>query len=196
MHEGDYSRARALFEQAHAAEPRWSTLWGVLSSLGAVALREGDYAAARELFEQDLRVHEQRKSKRLIADALHNLGDVACCQRDHAAARSFYRRSLTMWRELGERRAIASSLEAFALLALAEAQAGDPGRWSRSARLLAAAEALRTALGAALPPVHRGEWERGVAAVEAALGAEALVAGWAEGRAMSLDEAICCALEI
>jgi hypothetical protein len=68
--------------------------------------------------------------------------------------------------------------------------AGAEGDAERAARLFGAAEALREALGAPLPPVERAHYDRSVAATRAALGEEAFAAAWAEGRALSLEQAI------
>jgi hypothetical protein len=66
----------------------------------------------------------------------------------------------------------------------------------RAARLLGAADALLEASGIAnAPTVHRVEIERNVAALRARLDETAFAAAWAEGRAMSLEQASAYALE-
>jgi hypothetical protein len=65
----------------------------------------------------------------------------------------------------------------------------------RAAHLFGAAEGLRAAMGAPLPPADRTEHDRSVAAVRSALGEEAFAAAWAEGRALTLEAAITLALE-
>jgi hypothetical protein len=50
-------------------------------------------------------------------------------------------------------------------------------------------------MGAPLPPAERAEHHRSAAAVRTVLGEAAFTAAWAEGRAMSLDDAIAAALE-
>jgi hypothetical protein len=60
--------------------------------------------------------------------------------------------------------------------------------------LFGAAEALRVAIDAPRLPVERADYERWVAAVRAQLGAEAFAAEWAEGGAMTLEQAIASAL--
>jgi len=94
-----------------------------------------------------------------------------------------------MQQELEDRKGIAGSFESLASLALHE---GDP---VVAARLLSAASALRTAIGAPLPPYRREEIERELALVRTAIGEDAFAAAWEEGRAMSLDEAVGYALE-
>jgi hypothetical protein len=60
---------------------------------------------------------------------------------------------------------------------------------------LGAAEALREAMGTPIPPADRAEHEHNVVDVRAALDGESFAAAWAAGRAMSLEEAVCVALE-
>ena len=83
---------------------------------------------------------------------------------------------------------IAGSLERCAGLA---ARQGQP---ERGARLFGAAEALRTALGAPLPPAERAAYEHDVAADRTQLDAATFAAAWAEGRALPLEQAIADAL--
>ena len=68
-------------------------------------------------------------------------------------------------------------------------------RPEQAARVLGAAAALRDEIGVPLPPGDRDAYERDLAAVRTALGEAALVAAWAEGRAMSLEQAIAYVLE-
>jgi hypothetical protein len=65
----------------------------------------------------------------------------------------------------------------------------------RAARLLGAEAALRTVLGYQTWPTIRADYEHIVAGVRAQLGEEALAAAWAEGRAMTMEQAIVYALE-
>ncbi len=69
------------------------------------------------------------------------------------------------------------------------------GQSARAAQLGGAAEALREALGAALHPVLRPGHARAVQAVREALGEDACAAAWAEGQAMTLEQAVAYALE-
>ena len=123
-----------------------------------------------------------------IANTLGSLGNAARSQGDDGRARALYEESLAILRELGDRRGIAESLEMFAALAVAQ----QP---ERAARLFGAAEALREAIRAPRPVIDRADYERQVAATCAALGEEAFGAAWAEGRALSLEEAIQNALQ-
>src|SRR5436853_427788 len=84
---------------------------------------------------------------------------------------------------------LASGVDAFGQLAAAEHQP------ARAARLMGAAEALHEALHIPVPYCSRADHDRAVAAARAALGEEAFAAAWAEGRAMTLEQAIAFALQ-
>ena len=73
--------------------------------------------------------------------------------------------------------------------------AGARGQPDRAARLGGAAEALRAALGVPLPPETRADHDQAVLAMRAALGKDAFAAAWAEGQALSPEEAFALALE-
>jgi hypothetical protein len=109
---------------------------------------------------------------------------VARDQGIYGAARARFEESLAICREVGDKRGTAQNLEGLAALAVTQ------GQFERAARLFRAAEALREAIGTPLPPADRVEHDRSVAAIRTALGEEAFAAAGAEGRAMSLDEAV------
>jgi hypothetical protein len=76
------------------------------------------------------------------------------------------------------------TLEAFAALIAAE---GEP---ERAVRLYGGAEALRETIGIPLRPRYRPRYECEVEAARGKLDEERFRAAWAEGRAMSMEEAI------
>jgi hypothetical protein len=65
----------------------------------------------------------------------------------------------------------------------------------RAARLWGAAEQLRQTIGCRPPPAARATYERAIALARGQFGDEAFAAVWAEGRAMSLEQAIAEALQ-
>jgi hypothetical protein len=83
---------------------------------------------------------------------------------------------------------MAQSLEDFAGLA------GRQQQWERAVRLLGAAETGCADLGTPLPIAMPAEYWRTVSGARTALGQEAFAAAWAEGRTMSLDQAVAFAL--
>jgi hypothetical protein len=117
------------------------------------------------------------------------VGFVASRQGDYASLRSFAAESITLRRGLGDKRGIALSLDTYSILALNQGQA------KRAARLLGAADALREAIGTALSPAQLATHTLDVARVRSALGDDRFAAAWAEGRAMTLEQAIEYALK-
>ena len=73
--------------------------------------------------------------------------------------------------------------------------AGAAGDAEGAARLFGAAEALRQAIGAPIHPPESALYESCIEAVRCRLGRQAFEAAWAEGRALSLEQAVAFALE-
>ena len=105
-------------------------------------------------------------------------------------AASLLKKSLTLFRELGEKPGIASCLAGVAAILEEQAQP------EQSAQLLGATEALLETTGAVLWPADRIEYERDVSDLRAQLDEAAFDAAWAEGRAMTMEQAIETALGI
>lgn len=59
-----------------------------------------------------------------------------------------------------------------------------------AARLWGAAEALREAIGTPIPQVHRLDYARAVAQARAQAGNDTFARAWAEGRTMTLEQAV------
>jgi DNA-binding CsgD family transcriptional regulator len=79
-------------------------------------------------------------------------------------------------------------LQAYARLAAGEGQA------ARALRLAGAADVLRQTVGPSQGPAYQAYSQRGLEPAWQALSEEEGVAAWEEGRAMTLEEAIACAL--
>src|SRR5262249_31901918 len=116
-------------------------------------------------------------------------GNVATVQGDYASAHTLYEESLGLFRELGDKGGIANALQAFAALSAAQ------GQEKRVATVWGAVERLREEIGAPLPPNEREDYDRQVSSARLALGEEAFAAAWAEGRTMTLEQAIELALK-
>jgi hypothetical protein len=115
------------------------------------------------------------------------LGLLLLWEREYPAARAALEEGIRIGQELGRKFPTIRCLEGMAQLAWAQ---GDP---RRAARIFGAAEALREAHRFPLPSVDRVDYEC-VPAIAAALGDEAFAAAWAEGRAMTLEQACAYAL--
>jgi len=155
----------------------------VLSSLGEVFLQLGDTVKARSLLEESMLLSREIRNP-AIAWELFVLGRVEALEGDYATARAFYEESLTIGREVGEKQSIAFYLEGLADVVAAQR---DPV-WAT--RLWGAAEGLREAMGAPIPPVYRADYDRSLDATRAQFGEQAFAAAWAEGRMMTPEQAL------
>lgn len=97
--------------------------------------------------------------------------------------------SLVLYKEMADKSGIAAAMEGFACGASSSSQ------WRRAAKLFGAAEALRQAIGAPLPPPQKPEYDRSRAIVRDTLGDEVFAAARAEGQAMVPEQAVEYALK-
>ena len=159
-----------------------------LATLGIAEMTLENFSAARRDLEESAAISRAIGDNWALALPLRNLGIVAFRQGDYLEAAKLLRETLLILRDLKEKWFISRSLETMAeILALQ----GDCGR---AARLFGAGEALREAVGASVLPFYRADYDSGVEAIRKGVGEDALRANWSEGRTMTLDEAIKCAL--
>jgi tetratricopeptide (TPR) repeat protein len=159
-----------------------------LFQLGEVAQHQGELAQAVPLFEESLTLRRELGTKHGIAGSLICLGDIALAQGHYQEARARLQEGLLLYREIGNKTGIAWGLR---VLGEAVRVQGDS---ARAARLCGAEEALRESIAVSLHPSECADYDRQVAAIKAALSAEAFAAAWAAGRAMSQEEAVAYAL--
>jgi predicted ATPase/DNA-binding CsgD family transcriptional regulator len=104
---GDYSRARALYEESLAlgreADDR-SRIADSLNALGLLVTTQGDHTAARGFFEEALNLWRAAGDRRAVAAALSNLGSVAAAEGDYSRARALGEEALALQRAAGDLR--------------------------------------------------------------------------------------------
>jgi predicted ATPase/transcriptional regulator with XRE-family HTH domain len=165
--------------------------WGtaqVLNHLGLVAREQGDDARAHSLFEESLAIRQELGDQSGIALVLYDLGRVRQRQGDLAGACRLFSESLTLLRELKDKVGLALVLEALGQIACVQRDG------KRAAQLFGAAEDLYIAGHVVRAPVTHNDYHRTVAAIRAHLDEATFAAAWAEGRAMTLEQAIAYAL--
>jgi hypothetical protein len=118
------------------------------------------------------------------------LGEAALAQGDLGDAATWLMQALNVNRKIGDRAGIAWVMAGLGSVA---ALNEEP---ERAARLWGAAEALRVAFGARPAPAARATYERAVASARAQLGVDVFAAAWAEGQALTLEQAISKALNV
>jgi non-specific serine/threonine protein kinase len=189
---GDYRRSAALLEESLALSRRLGDKWSIaisLNHLGLVAWYQGDDRRAATLLTESLALRRQQGYKKGIAASLVSLGNVLRRQGNCEQATILFEESLALCRELEDKEGAAKSLEGLAACAIKQRQL------ERAARLSGAAQRAREAIGAPLPPPEQYDHDHQVALSRTGLGNAAFTAFWAEGRAMTLEQAIEYALE-
>jgi len=187
MEKGDHERAAPFLEEALALSHRIGdkrNIAGTLHNLAEVERQRGNYERAKTLGMQSIALSREMEDKWQLAMVVGWLGLLAVWSGDdHDLAESSLEEALALDRELGNWAYGAYCLEGFAGLAEARAQGAC------AARLWGAAEALRTNIGAPLPLDARRLYERSMAAARSQLGEAAWEAAFAQGMAMSAEEA-------
>ena len=189
---GDYSEATELLERAaeHATRGRaWLPLASTMNNLGYLLLMQGDFARAVDRCREAARRFDELGMRDEGASAAENVALGLLRQGEDEAALGAVSGSLLTYAELGENDGVSYCLDVVAAVVLHRGEA------QTAAVLAGAAEGLRKAMGAPLPPAERAGHERCVAAVRTALSETAFTAAWAEGRTMSLEEACAYALQ-
>lgn len=187
IRQDNFAAAAAAFEEALTLARRCGSKWLtalVLAQLAAVARYEGHFDRAWALCEESVTLFRQVRTKGHIAYALRLAGHVARGRSDLPRAVGLYKESLGLYPEVENKWVASEGLEGLALVA---ALLQDH---ERAARLFAKAEAVRDTLGLPLSTPDRHEHTKHRGVVHAALGDEAFAVAWAEGRAMSLEQAI------
>jgi predicted ATPase/class 3 adenylate cyclase/DNA-binding CsgD family transcriptional regulator len=185
--QGDYVGGRALLEESLALNRGLGDAYGIsvdLTNLGVIALIQEDYVRARAFFEESLTLDRELGDRWGTAISLWNLGLVTLAEGDSIQAQQHFEASLTLSEGLGDQVLIASCLEGLAGVAEVRGQSV----WA--ARFFGIAEVLREAGGTPMPLSDRKVYERYLAAARAQLGEAAFAAAWAEGRTMTLEQAL------
>ena len=125
------------------------------------------------------------------AEALSLLARIATARGDYASARTLCNECLSIAKELGDRELLASGLERLAEVIAARAS-GRPSTGDAlwATKLLGAAESLREAISAPIPPLERPTYDCAVNTVRTQLGEEIFTTAWAEGRNMTPAQAL------
>ena len=159
-----------------------------LNIMGEIARFMGDDTRARHAYEECLVVSKQIGETRRVVYLCQNLTFVALHEGDAAHARDLGRQGLQLARTMNNRLEVAKTLAALAgpLGALDQAE--------RAARLLGAPERALERFGAFHQLNDRPEIDAIITAVHARLDDAAFRTSWAEGRELTLEQAVVQAL--
>jgi non-specific serine/threonine protein kinase len=195
--QGDHARGMTLLEEClttaeAVADQRLAGIMAgwALNNLAIVDRAQGNLALATARLVEALRRMRDAGFTAGTIMALGDLGDVVRDQGDYARALGLYREALVLGRASSGKRVVIDVIEAVGIVAAVGGQA------ERGARLLGAAEALRTRIGLRYRVAeNQVALDQAVAAGRAALGEPAFATAWAAGRDLRSDDAVAEALD-
>jgi tetratricopeptide (TPR) repeat protein len=190
--QGDFKIARAYSEKAIAIMRENGNHWFVgiaLFGLGMMEIQQGNFDEARSKFKSAQSYLLEMGDKHRINMISSELAHIERYEGHYQQARVLYAETLREWQRIGHRAAVTHQLESIAFIAKALEQT------DRSARLLGAAESLREKIGTDMTPQEREEYEKEVADLKANIDEKLFASLWADGRSMTMEEAIELALE-
>ena len=166
--------------------------WGAAPMLGCSAvgwLNLGDHGRAMSLAERGLALCRETGDRHGTCIALYTLAGVAQAARDHERARDLFEEGISISADLGNEAAVVHCLEGLASIAGAE------GLIVRAARLWGAAETLLEKIEAVYAYVPHRSLHRSRIDARALVDEASWEAAWAEGRTMTVQQAVEYALE-
>ena len=150
---------------------------------------QGHLDTAKQHFEEGLRIFKQLRHKGFENVMCAELGHIARMQGDTSAAVKTYRETILRFQDMGNRPAVAHQLECFGFLAITAEES------QRAAKLFGAADGLRERIDSQMTEYERVEYDQSVAQLRAMLSEAEFNALWAEGKFMTMEQAIQLALE-
>jgi len=183
---GDIAAAKRYAEKSVAFARQSGIPQALAITLGwmsVVAATEGNLAA-RQYAEESLALFRQMGDKHRINMAASTLANVLRHAGDFRQAEALYREAIRGWRDYRQLGGIARCLECLAFIAIAEKRDTQAARW------LGAAEALRDSSHTQMIPAEQTEYEREVAVLRARMDETTFTRVWADGSALTMEQAI------
>jgi tetratricopeptide (TPR) repeat protein len=155
-----------------------------LAGKGLLATQQGEFAAAQTFLNQSLQLARELGSKALIAMSVTWSGYLARVQGEPERAIVLCKEGLTLEKEMELKLPILDCLQTIAGIAC------DQNEFERATRLYGASVALRQAQHIKNYFDIQDRVERDMTALESNLGEDRFTVSWAEGRRLTLDQAV------
>ena len=191
LDKGEYARAQALREESLERYRKLGDEHGVatsLNNLGEIARCLHEFDRAVQLYEESLARHRNTGDKRCQAMVLGNLAVAYLRTGDRGRADACLKESLRLKHAFGDEIGLSYCLAGMAAVRTAQ------GELARAAQLLGATQALLERKGHQLDSADQIDFERTRAQVATQLAEPAFTLAWDEGKAMTLEQAVSCAL--
>jgi len=149
---------------------------------------QGRFNRAQQYFEEGHRIFKHIGHKGLIALVTSEIAHTQRAMGTYAEAKQTYRETIKVFQDYGNRPAVAHQLECFAMIAIVEEEP------QRAAKLFGAAEAIREVTGHRQTDEEEAEEAQFMSRLRAMLPEAEFNTLWAEGRSMTMEQAIQLAL--
>ncbi|MBC7878022.1 MAG: adenylate/guanylate cyclase domain-containing protein [Anaerolineales bacterium] len=189
---GDESEKEMYFEQLRERireSPESFQAGMFFLGMGMDEKVRGNHATAKKHFEDGLIIFKGLSNLNFQLAMRSEIGHVERNAGNFHQARLIYSETIKDWQELGNRGAIANQLECFAFLAIADEEP------QHAVKLFSAAEALREKAQSPMADYERVEYDQSVAQMRAMLPEAEFNSLWAEGKSMTMEQAIELVLE-
>jgi tetratricopeptide (TPR) repeat protein len=185
--QGELTLSRRVLEEGlranlEAADAR--NIARASTQLAGVALETGDAARATRLLEDALALQRDLGDRWGVPRSLQGLGLAAQVRNDSEAASANFGQALAMFLDVEDRSGVASTLDCLADLAL------QAGSHERATRLYAAAGVLHEMVDSSALYHTQPHRDKNIDALSSALGTETFADLWAEGRSLTVNEAV------
>jgi predicted ATPase/class 3 adenylate cyclase len=172
-----------MLRVARASGNPWS-LGMAFTNAGRIEMVNERWAEAYTFLVESASLFRKMRDKGMYNSSRSEMGHLFRKQGRLADAAVVYRETIQAYHEQSQLSAAAHELECFAFIAVAQDQK------ARAARLLGAAEALRQRVNTDMTPIERREYEEIVTGLRNRMEPQELAKVWAEGRAMTIEQAI------
>ena len=187
----DYAKVNVLQEEASELIKVYGShcAFGItMYGFGNVLTLQKQFGKAREKFQIALQTMRELRSPRNIIMIKSDLAHIYRQEGNYVEALPAYHETIKEWQRMGHRSAVAHQLECLAFIAKSLEQV------EKATKLLAAAEALRQRIEIDMNPFEHQEYEKEVADLKANMDGKEFASLWAEGRSMTMEQAIQFAL--
>jgi tetratricopeptide (TPR) repeat protein len=156
--------------------------------MGIGARAQGRFDHAQRHFEDGLRIFSQMGHKGMVTGMRSEIAHTKRAMGHFTEAKQTYRETIKAYQDTGNRPAVAHQLECFAIIAVVEEER------QRAAKLFGAAEAIREMTGHKPTDEEQTEEAQFISRLRAMLPETEFNTLWAEGKSMTMEQAIHLAL--
>jgi non-specific serine/threonine protein kinase len=189
--QGNYENATFLYNKTLDLFQRLDDKAGyiyTLESMGRAAHVQADYVTAWEKYQESLNLSREVGHNGFTAGILTDLGHLAMIENNYGEAHTLYAESLMLFKQTGEKQDVIKCLVGWANLAQMI------GQTQKATNICAIVEMLLQTNDTKLTPPEREIYEKVVTALRFQLDDQGFAKAWAEGCAMTMEQAIQLAL--